>query len=145
MKNTIYIILSFFVLVIVSCNNKNTSNNLSQKDSLLFKQLNIFQRQLREETFKLYPTKNMWTFLELNTITGQIWLVQWSLEDSKRFCYVLDIEERISDEDDPICGRFSLHPTDNIYNFILLDNINGKTWQVQWGFEDNKRFVLPIK
>lgn len=133
------------LLALTSCSTRSTNHELSHKDSLLFEQLNIFQRQLREETFKLYPTKNMWTFLELNAITGQIWLVQWSLEDAKRFSYVLDIEERITDEDDPICGRFTLHPTDNMYNFILLDNINGKTWQVQWGFDDNKRFVLPIK
>ena len=145
MKKITFVFLCLLVLAGISCNNRNASNNLSRKDSLLFKQLNVFQRQLRDDIFKLYPTQNMWTFLELNTITGQIWLIQWSLEDSKRFCYVLDIEERISDEDDPICGRFSLHPTDNIYNFILLDNINGKTWQVQWGFEGNKRFVLPIK
>ena len=143
MKNIVIIILCS--LILASCANRRSSAELSHKDSLLFEQLNIFQRQLREETFKLYPTKNMWTFLELNTVTGQIWLIQWALEDSKRFCYVLDIEERITDEDDPICGRFTLHPTDNMYNFILLDNINGKTWQVQWGFDGNKRFVLPIK
>ena len=84
--NKTYVILLICMLVLVSCNNKNTSNDLSHKDSLLFKQLNIFQRQLRDDIFKLYPTQNMWTFLELNTITGQIWLIQWSLEDSKRFC-----------------------------------------------------------
>jgi hypothetical protein len=87
----------------------------------------------------------MYTFLELNTATGQIWIVQWNIEDDKRFRYELDTNVRISKEDDPICGRFSLHSTDNIYNFILLDNINGNCWQVQWNFDEDKRFVLPIQ
>lgn len=40
--------------------------------------------------------------------------------------------------------RFKLFPTQNIYNFILLDKIDGKTWQVQWSFDEANRAVLPI-
>lgn len=40
--------------------------------------------------------------------------------------------------------RFKLFPTQNIYNFILLDRIDGKTWQVQWAFEEGNRAVMPI-
>lgn len=29
-------------------------------------------------------------------------------------------------------GRFTLYPTQNRYNFILLDQTDGRTWQVQW-------------
>jgi alpha-galactosidase len=46
--------------------------------------------------------------------------------------------------DEEINGRFTLYPTENMYNFILLDQINGKTWQVQWNNEVNKRFISRI-
>lgn len=29
--------------------------------------------------------------------------------------------------------------------FILLDQINGRTWQVQWSLEPEKRIVIPIE
>jgi hypothetical protein len=41
-------------------------------------------------------------------------------------------------------GRFKLYPTDNIYNFIMLDVINGDTYQVQWSSEEDERIVMPI-
>jgi hypothetical protein len=33
---------------------------------------------------------------------------------------------------------------DNIFNFILLDTYDGRTWQVQWGLNDSDRIVVPI-
>lgn len=145
MKKALFSLLCLLALLSISCNNDGRGGNeLSHKDSLLLNQLRVFQDQLRDDPFKLYPTKNIYTFLELNTVTGQIWIVQWSTEDDKRFSYVLNDNIRISDEDDKICGRFSLHPTENIYNFILLDNLTGRCWQVQWSFDEDKRLVLPI-
>ena len=41
-------------------------------------------------------------------------------------------------------GRFTRYPTSNMYNFILLDQIDGRVWQVQWSFEKDKRMILPI-
>jgi len=41
-------------------------------------------------------------------------------------------------------GRFKLYPTGNIYNFIMVDVIDGRTWQVQWNIDDNKRLVYRI-
>ena len=38
---------------------------------------------------------------------------------------------------DSALRRFKLYPTQNIYTFLLLDTINGRTWQVQWSL-DNK-------
>ena len=143
MKRSLFIVI-YAILITVNACAFNDNKGLSHKDSLLFTQLQIFQSQLRKEAYKLYPTKNMFTFLELNTVTGQIWMVQWGLVDNKRFKYELDTNIRISYEDELICGRFSLHPTENMFNFILLDNINGKCWQVQWSLGRDKRFVVPI-
>ena len=43
-----------------------------------------------------------------------------------------------------INGRFRLYPTDNIYNFILLDTSVGSVYQVQWSHEPENRMVVPI-
>ena len=39
-------------------------------------------------------------------------------------------------------GRFKLYPTDNSYNFIMVDVINGNTYQVQWSTKSDERFVI---
>ena len=41
-------------------------------------------------------------------------------------------------------GRFKLYPTDNMYNFIMVDVILGNTYQVQWNTKIKKRFVQLI-
>ena len=38
-------------------------------------------------------------------------------------------------------GRFKLYATDNSYNFIMVDTINGVTYQVQWNIDKKKRLV----
>ncbi len=96
------------------------------------------------ERFKLFPTQNMWTFIKLDTQTGQMWQVQYSIKGSEgRFEYELNLNPLIT-TGKKVNGRFELYPTQNIYNFILLDRIDGKTWQVQWAFDEENRAVVPI-
>lgn len=116
----------------------------AQKDSLIFQYLDIYRNQLRDPAFELYPTQNMWNFLKLNTATGAITMVQFSLESRNRFECVLDITPKIYSQDDAICGRFKLVPTQNMYNFLMLDQIDGRVWQVQWSFEEQNRSVVRI-
>ena len=90
------------------------------------------------ERYKLYPTTNIWTFLELDTATGLMWQIQYDVEGDKRFKSVLsDFEIADGNIIKPIIGRFKLYPTQNTYNFILLDVVNGTVVQVQWGFDDD--------
>lgn len=96
------------------------------------------------ERFKLFPTQNIWTFIKLDTQTGQMWQVQYSVTDGDgRFEYDLNPNPLIT-AGEKVNGRFELYPTQNIYNFILLDRIDGKTWQVQWSFDEEHRAVVPI-
>ena len=96
------------------------------------------------ERYKLFPTQNMWTFIKLDTQTGQMWQLQYSVNDDKgRFEYDLNPNALVVN-DKKVNGRFELYPTQNIYNFILLDKIDGKAWQVQWSFDEENRAVLPI-
>ena len=41
-------------------------------------------------------------------------------------------------------GRFKLYPTGNLYNFIMVDVIDGRTWQVQWNTDYDKRLCYRI-
>jgi hypothetical protein len=92
--------------------------------------------------YRLFSTRNMYTFIKLDTRNGKMWQVQWGFERKYRFENTLSDISRINIEDEKN-GRFFLYPTTNIYNFILLDQIDGRTWQVQWGKEE-ERAVIPI-
>lgn len=97
------------------------------------------------ERFKLYKTENMWTFIELDTQTGRTWQVQYSTNGpSYRFRTALDDESKLWSYDLPVSGRFELYATTNTYNFILLDRIDGRCWQVQWSINEENRMCLPI-
>lgn len=96
-----------------------------------------------QEYFRLYPTENIYTFLKLDTRDGTIFQVQWSMEESTRFESFLNILPLVKEEEQ-VPNRFTLVPTQNRWTFILLDQINGKTWQVQWSTEYSERFILPI-
>jgi len=96
--------------------------------------------------YRLFPTQNVWTFLKLDTMTGKIWQVQFSVKgDDYRFETVLnsiDIADGLKLEKK--VGRYTLFPTQNTYNFILLDQIDGYTFQVQWSGDAENRGVIPI-
>ena len=94
-------------------------------------------------TYRLFSTRNMYTFIKLDTRNGKMWQVQWSNKEKeyRSESTLSDISQVNKDEEKN--GRFFLYPTTNIYTFILLDQIDGRTWQVQWGKED-ERLVIRI-
>ena len=120
---------------------------LSQIDTLL-----MINNQLLEHLeinsslkrrYKLYQTENIYTFLQLDTKTGIIEQVQWSLDS--------DNEGSVTINSDDLTygygygsGSFELYPTKNMYQFILLDKTSGKKWHVQWGMERSKRWIRRI-
>lgn len=90
--------------------------------------------------YRLFSTKNMYTFIKLDTRNGQMWQVQWSTESKYRFESTLSDISLVKKEEERN-GRFFLYPTTNIYNFILLDQIDGRAWQVQWGKEGEREVI----
>ena len=105
---------------------------------------NSSQTIASEENYKLYPTENMWNFIKLDTRTGRLWQVQFSTQGYQyRYQSVLsDLD--LSYEENTKPNRFELYPTKNTYNFVLLDKVDGRVWQVQWSFEEEERMVLRI-
>lgn len=93
--------------------------------------------------YRLFSTRNMYTFIKLDTRNGQMWQVQWDTksnqsETSLSLVYLVSEEEEKN-------GRFFLYPTTNIYNFILIDQVDGRVWQVQWSNSAKERMIVPIK
>lgn len=104
----------------------------------------VYSQEVTNERYVLYPTKNIWTFLKLDTSNGKIWQVQYSVEGADyRFETNLNNTSLVLDKSRP-AGRFRLYPTDNTYNFILIDTKIGTTYQVQWSQDAKNRMVLPI-
>jgi len=101
----------------------------------------VVPTQAKETNYVLYPTSNMYTFLKLDTRTGKLWQVQYSLENDEFECVL---------NDKPLAsagrvGQFALYPTQNMWTFLLLDTVNGKVWHVQWSQDKPQRMVVPIK
>jgi hypothetical protein len=93
--------------------------------------------------YRLFSTRNMYTFIKLDTRNGKISQIQWSTKGNDyRFESTLSNISRVN-KDEEKNGRFFLYPTTNIYTFILLDQIDGRAWQVQWGKEE-ERSVIQI-
>lgn len=138
MKRVVLPFFPLFLLMISGCTD-STPKSTPQED---VKDQTVQTYDI--ERFKLFPTQNMWTFIKLDTQTGQMWQVQYSVKgDEDRFEYDLNPNPLIT-KGKKVNGRFELYPTQNIYNFILLDKIDGKVWQVQWSFDEENRAVVPI-
>lgn len=131
MRN-IFIILFTLLCVATSCSkvDKKTQNKPKQEVK-------------NGARYELYPTQNKWTFLKLDTKTGKIWQVQYSLEPGNEGELILN-DQSLTQNSEGKNGRFQLYPTSNIYNFMLLDHFNGKTYQVQWSQKEELRMVVPI-
>lgn len=96
----------------------------------------------KNSVYELYKTENFYNFLKLNTRDGRITQVQYAINnDSARFECVINSEPLV-DFEQAQNGRFKLYPTKNYYTFLLLDTINGRTWQVQWSIDDDKRGII---
>ena len=106
----------------------NTKNTIASPDS--------------DVNFRLFQTNNRWTFLKLDTRTGEIMHVQYST-DGNRMQYELN-SFPLATAGDAVPGRCLLCPTENTYNFILLDQIDGRVWQVQWNINEDNRGIWRI-
>lgn len=131
----------------------DTQNNSYLKGGFyMFKKLNMLficclfclftSTASAESNFAIYPTQNYFTQLQLDTRDGQIWQVHVATTEDA-FIGKLPINVTpLTDSPEP--GRFLLSPTGNMYNFILLDTINGKSWQVQWSMKAENRFIISL-
>ena len=99
--------------------------------------------------FRLYPTSNRFTYLRLNTTNGFIDIVQYSTADDNRMIYPLSVYPVVMDFFNlglaNTLDRFTIYPTQNVWTFLLLDQVEGNTYQVQWSQDSTMRGVEEIR
>ena len=174
MKRLVVILLVAFGMPIISfsqVSNDTVSAELARLDSILSEkgmdsiwsvlclkidslhQLAIqrkleYAQKMQEPTmflprFKIYSTDNIRILLKLDTKRGKVWMVQYGLGSTPsaeipiEYSYLVDDEEGWN-------GRFELYPTKNMFNFIMVDNYDGTTYQVQWDTDPNHRIIRSI-
>ena len=128
---SILIALTCLLISIGACAQNNTATTKTGK-----------QTEVLVPGYKLFPTTNMWIFLKLDTSQGLVKMVQYSMDEKNRFEVPINYLPLASDAD-AIPGRFNLYATQNMWTFILLDEVDGRTWQVQWS-TDGKEGIVPI-
>ena len=132
----------FFILIAIAINGYSQSTKNSVCDSTLIyitKQLEDIDFRINGmNRFKLYPTENIYTLLKLDTATGKIDQLQWSLDSDKEGSFTINNDDLSLGSGS---GTFELYPTKNMYQFILLDKVTGRQWHMQWGMEASKRWI----
>lgn len=145
MKTRIFTLIALLTLFILRSQGQpqqdSTSTTLQTEKQIEVQQ--VIVQDVEVPIYQLFPTENTWALIKLNTRNGKIWQVHFSISN--------DFEGELSLNpyslvlpDEEINGRFTLYPTPNMYNFILLDQIEGTTWKVQWNNERDKRFIRRI-
>lgn len=97
-----------------------------------------------EVTYRLFKTQNMHIFIKLNTSNGTMKLVQFSTSDARNIMQVNLSDMELATGTEAKKGRFYLYPTDNFFNFLLLDQIDGRVWQVQWSTDPDNCGIFRI-
>lgn len=100
------------------------------------------EKTFAETPYRLFPTENIWTFIKLDTRNGKMWQVNFSIKE-KGIESVINSTPLVSIGEE-VNGRFTLYPTKNMYNFLLLDQINGYVYQVQWSMEEGNRGIYYL-
>ena len=145
MNTNKFILFSFLILTAINSYGQIEQDSISTVQEIekqVEKKTEI--QQLEVPVYKLFPTENTWASLKLNTRNGKIWQVHFSIsKDSFEGTLSINSYSLVLPEEE-MNGRFNLYPTDNMYNFILLDQVNGNTYKVQWHNDDDKRFIRRI-
>ena len=95
-------------------------------------------------TYRLFKTQNMHIFIKLNTSNGTMKLVQFSTSSTRDVMQADLSDIELATGTEAKNGRFYLYPTDNFYTFLLLDQIDGRVWQVQWSTNPEDRGIFRI-
>jgi len=135
MKSFLWVLFTLLSIVAVGQNKPSNVPPKTPKKSVV---------AIDEPSYEMYPTKNMWNFLKLNTITVQVWVVQYGLTDENRIQIPVNSSGLLWNDEQRIKGRFKLIPTENMWNFILIDQVDGRVWQVQWSTSPSNMGVMKI-
>jgi len=116
----------------------------NQLDTPLNSSLLVEKQREVDNRFILYPTQNNWNYLLLDKINGKIWQVNWDQKPEKNEILLLNNSSLI-EKQNVIDNRFTLYPTRNVWNYLLLDKISGKLWQVRWSTKPEEGEIISVQ
>ena len=73
-----------------------------------------------------------------------MWQVQFDVQGNNRFVTNLN-EVSLVMKGKEADDRFTLYHTQNMWTFVLLDQLDGRVWQVQWSTKAKERLIVPIE
>jgi hypothetical protein len=86
------------------------------------------------ERYSLHKTKNMWTYILLDETKGKLWQCQFSVKegDDSRFCLSINSSSLSS----TTIRKFSIQPLTSMFQYYLINQLNGEMWMFQWSTKD---------
>ena len=120
----------------------STSTAIAQRPPSTLKSPALVAESDHAYPFRLFETSNIWTFILLNTANGRAWQVNYSLNDTPAVRLIINGDSLLPEGATPKNGRFTLQPTNNMYNFLLLDREDSRIWQLQWSLQSDSRGLV---
>ena len=137
MRNIMKLILLTIILAIsISAQNLYASDKMKIINEPL---------QKIDGAYRIYRTDNMWNQLLLDTRNGIMWQIAYGIEEQATKARIPINEKPLANGKNACVGRFTLYPTDNMWTFLLLDQVDGRVWQCQFGTEAGRQMILALE
>ncbi len=137
MKNIVKLILLAIVLAkLISVQSVHASDKIKIINEPL---------QKIDGAYRIYRTDNTWNQLLLDTRNGIMWQIAYGIEEQATRARIPINEKPLANGKNAFVGRFTLYPTDNIWTFLLLDQVDGRVWQCQFGTEAGRQMILALE
>lgn len=94
--------------------------------------------------YRLFPTQYAWSFLKLDTRNGRVWKIDYATSRNEQKEVPVSVTRQVSEEEEQN-GRFFLYSTRNLHTFILIDQVDGRTWQIGWTSRAKGEALIPTK
>lgn len=104
----------------------------------------VENQEEQDNRFALYSTQDSWKFLLLDQVSGKIWQVDWGMKPDKNKISAVN-NSYLVEKQTKIENRFQLYPTRDSRFFLLLNEINGKLWQINWSSKPEESEIIAIQ
>lgn len=136
------VLLTFVFTLVMLLGYSQTANDI-KRDSILNEVTSLLSdiryRMRGIDRYKLYQTEVLSTYLKLDTMTGQIYIIRCSAIENEELCLnSKDLSYNTG------CGTFELYPTQSSFFFILLDKVTGRTWQIYHVYNKEECWIRRI-
>uniref|UniRef100_UPI00261328CD hypothetical protein n=1 Tax=Fusobacterium sp. TaxID=68766 RepID=UPI00261328CD len=94
--------------------------------------------------FELHETQNMWNFILLDSYTGRLWQLQYTVDkDSIRGLFIINEDELVNENKKNL---FYITPLTSMYQYYLTNDSTGEIWKFQWNTKGKDyRWIEKVK